>query len=103
MTAVMWEPPAWLRDAGITYRQLDLWTRRGWVIPSREGEGEGPGYRRIWSEPERRIVRVMARLVRAGIGPAAAAGIAREAVKQGRRVVAVVKVSADVTIAVSTE
>ena len=43
------------RLAGITYRQLDYWARRGWVVPSVEAGTGRPG-RRLYSPDD--IVRL---------------------------------------------
>ena len=74
------------RLAGCTYRELDQWTRRGYVSPSAcEGppmsEGETPrepgsGHARLWTADDVRTVRMMTRAVRAGFAHAAAAAVA---------------------------
>lgn len=56
--------------AGISYRQLDYWTRLGYLHPDHRG---GTGYDRAWSETETVKVHAMAAMVRAGLTPAAAA------------------------------
>jgi hypothetical protein len=63
-----------LRRTGCTYRQLDHWTRRGWLHPT---GGGGFGLRRAWPEEEIRVARTMRRLVDVGLIPAAAAVVAR--------------------------
>jgi hypothetical protein len=40
---------------GLTYRQLDYWTRRGLLHP--DGPAPGSGHRRVWSEAEMAIAR----------------------------------------------
>jgi hypothetical protein len=62
--------------AGISYRQLDHWTRRGYLRPAAD-TGNGPGHCREWSSTERAVACLMAALVRAGLEPQAAALIAR--------------------------
>ena len=64
------------REAGISYRQLDHWIRRGWVIPDGEAS-PGSGFPREWTDAEALVVRVMGRLVRAGLPPHMAHEIAR--------------------------
>lgn len=64
--------------AGITYRQLDHWIRKGYVNGSLPGQGNP---RRI-PEPEADIVRDMAALVRAGFRPEVAARIARDSMER---------------------
>jgi hypothetical protein len=63
-----------LRRTGCTYRQLDYWTRRGWLHPT---GGTGTGTRRVWPQEEIRVARTMRRLVEVGLIPAAAAVVAR--------------------------
>lgn len=72
--------------AGITYRQLDWWTREGLVAPSglapdpADGRSEatpGSGYARVWAPDEVEVIERMARLVNAGLRPATAAVAAR--------------------------
>jgi DNA-binding transcriptional MerR regulator len=59
---------------GLTYRQLDHWTRRGWLRPAHTG---GTGNARAWSQAELQIADLMRRLVAAGLTPEAAARAAR--------------------------
>lgn len=61
---------------GITYRQLDHWTTRGWI--SADDTHPGSGKRRTWADDELAVAARMARLVRAGFTVAKAAEIARE-------------------------
>jgi MerR HTH family regulatory protein len=56
--------------AGISYRQLDYWTRLGYLHPAHRG---GIGYDRAWSQAEAVKVCAMAAMVRAGLRPSAAA------------------------------
>jgi hypothetical protein len=60
--------------SGATFRQLDHWSRRGWLHPI---GGIGTGYSRDWPADEVRVAKVMARLVNAGVSPEAAARAAR--------------------------
>lgn len=60
---------------GISYRQLDHWSREGYLQP----EG-GDGSQREWSDQEIRVGRMMSRLVAIGISPAYASHYARAAV-----------------------
>jgi hypothetical protein len=71
--------PDWLDGAEVTYRQLDYWTRQGWLHPETRAGGRGPGYHRRWPIGEQRVAGIMARLVAVGFGPAAAAIVARAA------------------------
>lgn len=80
--------------AGITYRQLDFWERRGHVhaLKRRKGKDTSPvpkragsGFDREWPDAEVVVTVNMARLVRAGFAPAIAADIAR-AYPNGHRI-----------------
>jgi hypothetical protein len=62
----------------LTYRQTDFWCRRGWLGEALRWIGSGRN--REFSEAEAQVTEIMAWLVRAGMNPAAASGIAREAV-----------------------
>jgi DNA-binding transcriptional MerR regulator len=77
MTSKTPMPTAWegVDLGGATYRQLDYWARQGWLNPT--AEGFGSGYRRTWPDEEARVARLMVRLIRAGVMPAAAAEYAR--------------------------
>lgn len=71
------ERPAQL---GLSYRQLDYWTRCGYLRPVQRCEnrvGNGTGYAREWPEYELSIAAAMGRLVRLGLTPARAAKVAR--------------------------
>ncbi len=57
-----------------THRQIDYWVRAGYLHPQHVG---GSGNPREWTREELRVVRVMARLVKAGLQPAVAARAAR--------------------------
>jgi hypothetical protein len=59
----------------LTYRRLDYWTRQGYLIA--DNANAGPGNRRIWSESEKQIARLMIRLVKAGLTVSVAATVAR--------------------------
>ena len=50
--------------AGITYKQLDHWTRLGHLRPERDW---GTGYARIWTDAEVEVARRMGRLTAAGL------------------------------------
>lgn len=70
-----------LSRAGISYRQLDYWNRRGFIRPRRVAEGSGS--RRDYGAEEERVLLRMGRLVKAGIAPDVAARIARNSVIKG--------------------
>lgn len=60
------------RRAGITYRQLDHWTRKGWFNPI---GGVGTGTQRDYPSAEVEKVCAVAKLVHAGLLPEKAAMI----------------------------
>jgi hypothetical protein len=62
--------------AGISYRQLDHWVRRGWVRTVGDPHG-GSGTSREFTDGEAGTAAVMARLVRAGFLVERAAELAR--------------------------
>lgn len=64
-----------MREAGITYRQLDHWCRAGFAHPV--NSGPGIGHARRFTRDEMRTLTCMGRLVGAGMRPDAAYVIAR--------------------------
>lgn len=62
------------RELGITYRQLDVWTRAGLLKPLHLG---GSGNSREWTRAELNVAKVMGRLVAAGLKPEPASRVAR--------------------------
>lgn len=62
------------RTPGLSYRMLDHWVRKGYLRPATKG---GTGNAREWSGDEVRVAQKMARLVAAGLTPAAAHEVAR--------------------------
>jgi MerR HTH family regulatory protein len=87
LAALVPDPPQWLRSpqvcdqTGASYRQLDFWQRRGFI--GSRNDGQGSGSQRKWSPDEVAVVSRLVALVKAGIEPSVAAGVARD----GRRVV----------------
>jgi Bacterial RNA polymerase, alpha chain C terminal domain len=73
------------REAGISFRQLDHWTRCGYLMPGREWRGRhwGSGSNRTWPAGEMEIARRMGRLTAAGILPRLAASFARNSWPKG--------------------
>jgi hypothetical protein len=65
-----------LAGLGLTYRQVDHWTRLGYLRATQAGNG-GSGRARSWPAGEYRIAEVMARLVAASIPPELAHQVAR--------------------------
>lgn len=60
--------PVCAKQAGITYRQLDHWIRKGYL----PGSAPGSGVSRTFSMEERDYIIRLARLVKAGIDVAVA-------------------------------
>lgn len=71
-----------LAVTSLTPRQLDHWTRRGYLVVVHEHPGSG--YRHYWDAAEQRIAHAMCRLVHAGVEVQFAADIARRAVEEGK-------------------
>jgi DNA-binding transcriptional MerR regulator len=57
-----------LRITGVSYRQLDHWTRRGIVVPSVR-PASGSGSRRLYSFRDLVAIRMLKRLTDAGVSP----------------------------------
>lgn len=66
-----------MRLTGITYRQVDYWTRLGWLRPPEPTPGQGA--QRYFPPAEIRVAAIMSALVRAGVEPGAAGMAARTA------------------------
>lgn len=64
---------------GITYRQLDHWTRQGWLRA--ENATPGSGHARVWPPEELMVAGLMRRLTLAGFSASRAAAMARDAVE----------------------
>lgn len=67
--------------AGCTYRQLHYWATRGFITGN--SLALGSGHPAAWGRNETRVVRLMVRLVKAGIRPDIAGAAARAAVHLG--------------------
>ena len=61
--------------AGITYRQLDYWTRVGYLTPATEAHGSGS--QRKWDSSMLFKAKQMARLTKAGLLPVTADALVR--------------------------
>lgn len=61
-----WRGPQVCRLAGITYRQLDYWARRGIVVPS-IAEANGSGTWRLYSTADVCAAALLARLASMGV------------------------------------
>lgn len=61
--------------ADISYRQLQMWTEKGWLVCEHRG---GSGRRRVWSHAEAQVAVDMGVFVRAGVEPSTAAHLARQ-------------------------
>jgi DNA-binding transcriptional MerR regulator len=71
--------PELVAEAGVTYRQVDYWSRIGLLRPARietGNIGQG-GIAREWDAEELRVAQLMGRLTAAGIGPRTAEQVAR--------------------------
>lgn len=68
--------------AGVSYRQLDYWTNRGYLRCDQR-EHERSGHARYWPAPEREIARLIHRLTGAGMHLEPAVSVAREMVDTG--------------------
>lgn len=64
-----------LVDLGVSYRQIDYWTRLGYLHAVRPDVGSGQ--LRLWPVTEVPVVRRMGQLTRAGVSPADAERVAR--------------------------
>lgn len=92
-----YEANAVAEAAGITYRQMDHWTRQGYIDDSEKTPKytltprgyvgtpapKGSGYWRSYSEVERQITIIMADLIRSGFKVENAASYARNFVATG--------------------
>jgi hypothetical protein len=79
-----------MKYAGITYRQIDHWTRTGIIHTDQDltdcwdgGDPQRPGtgFNRIYSDAETQVLRMLGALVRAGFSPVAGARVARQLVE----------------------
>jgi hypothetical protein len=65
-------------ELGITYRQLDYWSRRGHLHPGRADPARPwSGSARTWTPAELEVARLMGLLTAAGLTPGAAERVAR--------------------------
>ncbi len=64
-----------VRTAGVSYRKVDYWARRGYLQPL-PGPG-GSGHGRRWTTHERDVAAMMGRLTAAGMAPVVAHAVAR--------------------------
>ncbi len=69
--------PEAAKAAGVTYRQLDYWTRRGY-LKARERRGASSGFNRAYLPVEVRVAKWMGLLTAQGMAPSIAAGVARD-------------------------
>lgn len=68
--------------AGITYRQLDYWTRTGYLHAA-NGDTPGTGNARFYTVSEVAVATLMGRLTAAGITPRVAGELARDLTETG--------------------
>lgn len=69
-------------NVGITRRQLDYWTRQGY-LHCEDREVDTSGYPRRWPIAERDIAMLMQRMITAGVTVEVAATVARQVVETG--------------------
>jgi hypothetical protein len=80
-----------LDRAGISYRQLDYWTRAGILNPTNGGD-PGSGRRRFYPTTELTIACLMRDLLEAGLNPRAAHTLARELADHGTATLAGIRI-----------
>ena len=66
--------------AGITYRQLDHWTRQGYLVPHINAKGSGS--QRYYSIPQVVTIAIVAAMVRQGMRPSNAFAFAQSMVQE---------------------
>lgn len=64
--------------AGVTYKQIDTWTKRRYLHP--EPNPGGTGHKRAYKPGEVRIAQIIGTLTTAGVTPSIAAQAARSAI-----------------------
>lgn len=69
--------PRWTKHARVTYRQLDYWTTKGYLLTTDGAASPGIGQPRVWPVTEIEVAARMIRLIAAGLVPRAAALVAR--------------------------
>lgn len=80
-----------LDRAGVTYRQLDYWTRAGMLHPT-NGDQPGTGNPRFYPTSEIPIACLMRDLLAAGLTPRAAHRAARDLVDHGHTLLAGIRI-----------
>lgn len=68
-------------ELGVTYRMVDHWTRKGYLLPQRGARSSGVF--RHWPPEEIEVIRRIARLTAAGLPPEKAAQFARNSWPKG--------------------
>lgn len=66
--------------SGLTYRQIDHWTTRGWLVA--ETASPGTGFRRCYRYRELRVARIACRLIAVGFKTETAVSLARAAIDE---------------------
>lgn len=79
-----------LERAGMTYRQLDWWTRSGYLHAAKNHPGSGTA--RFYPLEEVHVAALVARLLDAGLSPSGAFLIARELVTTGSSMLAGIRI-----------
>lgn len=70
-----------LVEAGVSYRQVDYWSKRGYLRPLEVKTGSGT--HRRWPLREYDVLRLMVKLQGVGVEVARSAEVARKAVESG--------------------
>jgi DNA-binding transcriptional MerR regulator len=80
------------RRAGITYRQLDFWSRAGYLHELPRPPHAGSGIPRYYPITELAVATLMGRLSRAGLAPAQAHELARQLLEHGYALLAGIRI-----------
>jgi DNA-binding transcriptional MerR regulator len=85
----------------LSYRQLDYWSRSGYLRPVQAKPGSGTD--RAWPEAEIRVANMMARLLTAGLELAVAARVARVASEADESGAGIVRLRGGVLLALDPQ
>jgi len=77
--------PQLAKHIGISYRQVDYWTRQGWIYASLKAnsKGDGCGHSRSYSDEEVALAGQIAQWVRFGVTPTRAVELIGDGVSLG--------------------
>jgi hypothetical protein len=68
-----------ISTSGATYRQIDHWTNKGWLLTYERPEGAGSGFPKEWPDAQAEKARRMVALIKVGFAPWSAEQIADHA------------------------